>query len=221
MNTPLANKTVLVIGGGNYGTKACRYFKEQQARVILVDNDPACKARGLVPGSDFILKDAQGAWDLVLTLSPDFIVPTSAGNTCGKWIGNYFGFKPLTDSVAAVTKRLPQSVCLGYDEPNAALIFSYMTRGKLCREDCPHPPTECALTHEPRPAPLTTLLEYAVFGLFDCAKIFVSEQMAPSVGAINASDFLALMREIETKKPKTLAVGTACRCHGILNLFRK
>jgi len=220
MNKSMGNKTVLVIGGGNFGTKACRYFKEQKARVILVDNDPACKAKGLVAKNDFILKDARSAWDLVLKLKPDFIVPTCSSHTCGSWIGKYFRLKPLSASIADVTRRLPQSLFLGCDEPNATLIFSYMTRGKLCREDCPHPPTECGLTREPRPAPLCKLLEYGVFELFDCAKIFVSEQMAPSVGAIKASDFLAFMKEIETKKPKTLAVGTACRCHGILNLFR-
>jgi len=214
------NKTALVIGGGNYGTKACRYFKEQNARVILVDNDPACKARALVTRNDFVLKDARDAWKLVLDLKPDFIVPTNAGHTCGKWIGDYFHLKPLSDSIADVTRRLPPSLLLGCDEPNARLIFSYMTKGKLCREDCPHPPGKCGLTGEPRPALLYKLLKYGVFELFDCAKIFVSEQMAPSVGAIKASDFLAFVQEIETKKPKTLAVGTACRCHGVLNLFK-
>ena len=221
MSKTMGNKTVLVIGGGNYGTKACKYFKEHKARVILVDCDPACKAKGLVAKDDFVLKDAQNAWDLVLKLKPDFIVPTSAGHTCGKWIRECFRLKPLSASIAVVTSRLPQSLFLGCDEPNATLIFSYMTRGKLCREDCPHPPTECGLTREPRPAPLYKLLEYGVFELFDCAKIFVSEQMAPSVGAIKTSDFLAFVQEIETKKPKTLAVGTACRCHGILNLFKQ
>jgi len=221
MNKFMDNKTALVIGGGTYGTKACRYFQAQKARVILVDNDPACKAQGLVAKSDFVLQDAQSAWDLVLKLKPDFIVPTCSSHTCGQWIKEHFHLTPLSDSISNVTRRLPQSLFLGCDEPNARLIFSYMTGGKLCREDCPHPPAECFLTREPRPAPLYNLLEYGIFELFDCAKIFVSEQMAPSVGAIKASDFLAFVRETETKKPKTLAVGTACRCHGVLNLFRQ
>ena len=217
----MSNKIALVIGGGNYGAKACRFFKKQKARVILVDNDPACKAKVFAAKEDFILKDAQDAWELVLSIKPDFIVPTHPGHTCGKWIREYFRLNPLSDSISDVTRRLPQSLFLGCDAPNAALIFSYMTRGKLCREDCPHPPAECGLTREPRPAPLYKLLEYGVFELFDCARIFVSEQMAPSVGAIKTSEFLAFMQEIETKKPKTLAVGTACRCHGILNLFKQ
>lgn len=215
----MRNKTALVIGGGNYGAKAGRFFKKQKARVILVDNDPDCKAKAFVAKEDFFVKDAQDAWELVLKLKPDFIVPTHPGHTLGKWIREYFHLKPLADSISDVTKRLPPSLFLGCDEPNARLIFSYMTRGKLCLEECPHLANECTLTHEPRPAPLYKLLEYAVFGLFDCGKIFVSEQMAPGVGAIKASEFLGFMKEVEIKKPKTLAVGTACQCHGVLNLF--
>ena len=213
------DRTALVIGGGNYGAKACRYFKEQKARVILVDNDPGCKAKPFVAGDDFILEDAGNAWELALKLKPDFIVPTHPGHTCGKWVKEYFRLKPQPDSISKVTKRLPQSLLLACDEPNARLVFSYMTRGQLCREDCPHLPDKCSLTCEPRPAPLYGLLEYAVFGLFDCGKIIVSEQMAPGVGAIKVSEFLAFIKEVEIKKPKTLAVGTACLCHGVLNLF--
>jgi len=221
MKKTMSNKTALVIGGGNFGAKACRFFKKQNARIILVDNDPDCKAKEFVAKEDFILKDAKNAWDLALELKPDFIVPTYAEHTCGKWIREYFHLRPLSDSISDVTKRLPQSLFLGCDEPNARLIFSYMTRGKLCLEECPHLTEECVLTREPRPAPLYKLLEYAVFGLFDCAKIFASEQMAPGVGAIKTSEFLAFMKEIEIKKPRTLAVGTACQCHGVLNLFRR
>jgi len=217
----MSNKAALVIGGGNYGVKACRFFKEQKARVILVDSDPDCKAKAFVAKKDFVVKDAKDAWDMALKLKPDFIVPTHPGHTCGKWIREYFHLRPLSDSISNVTKRIPQSLFLGCDEPNARLIFSYMTKGKLCPEECPHLTNECVLTREPRPVPLYKLLEYAIFGLFDCGKIFASEQMAPGVGAIKTSEFLAFMKEIEIKKPKTLAVGTACLCHGVLNLFRR
>lgn len=221
MNKTMGNKTALIIGGGNYGTKACRYFKGQKTRVILVDNDPECNAKAFVAKEDFVVKDAKDAWDLALKLKPDFIVPTHPGHTLGKWIREYFHLKPLPDSLPNVIKRLPQSLFLGCDEPNARLIFSYMTKGKLCRGDCLPSPNRCALTREPRPAPLYKLLEYAIFELFDCGRIFAAEQLAAGIGAIRTSEFLAFMNEIEIKKPKTLAVGTACQCHGVLNLFKR
>jgi len=215
------NKTVLVIGGGHYGAKACRFFREQKTRVLLVDNDPGCKAKTLVATEDFILKDSRDAIEPALNLNPDFIVPTQPGHTLGKWIGGHFNLKPLTGAIPAVTRRLSQNLLLYCDETNAALIFSYMAGGKLCREDCLPGHNKCSLTGEPRPAPLYKLMEYAIFELFDCAKIFVSEQMAPGVGAIKTSEFLAFVDEINAKKPKTLAVGTACQCHGVLNLFKR
>jgi len=219
MKRKMHGKTALVIGGGKYGAKACRYFKEQKARVILVDNDPNCQAKAFATGKDFLLQDAQDAWKSALKLEPDFIVSTHPGHTLGKWIGECFHLKPLAGRLGDVMKRLPQSLILGCDEPNAALISSYMTGGGLCREDCLPVPDQCALTGEPRPAPLYKLLEYATFELFDCGIIFAAEQLAAGVGAIQAPAFLAFIREVEIKKPKTLAVGTACRCHGVLNLF--
>jgi hypothetical protein len=214
-------KTALIIGGGKYGAKAGRYFKAHKARVILVDNDPDCKAKAFAARGDFFLMDAKDAWELALKLKPDFIAPTHPGHTLGKWIGEYFHLKPLAGPLEGVMKRLPQSLVLGCDEANAALVASYMTRGRLCREDCQPAPNKCALTGEPRPAPVYNLLEYAIFDRFDCGRIFAADQLAAGIGAIKAAEFLAFMNEVEIKKPKTLAVGTACRCHGVLNLFGK
>jgi hypothetical protein len=213
-------KSVLVIGGGKYGTKACRFFMEQKAHVFLVDQNSDCQAKEFVAKEDFFLKDAKDAWALALKLKPDFIVPAHPGHTAGKWIREYFHLQPLADALHEVMNRLPRSLILACDIANAALITSYMTRGKLCREDCLPVPERCALTGEPRPAPLYKLLEYAVFGLFDCGKIFAAEQMAAGVGALKMEEILTFIKEVEINKPKTLAVGTACQCHGVLNLFK-
>lgn len=220
MKKPMNDMTVLVVGGGKYGAKACRYFKEQKARVILVDHNPECQAREFVSSEDFVVKDAKDAWDLALSIKPDFTVPTAPGHTFGKWLAECFHLKPLPDSLSKVMKRLPQSLILGCDETNAALISSYMAKGKLCREDCSPSRNRCTLTCEPRPAPLYRLLEYAIFELFDCARIFATEQIAAGIGAIRTAEILAFVQEIDSKKPKTLAVGIACQCHGILSLFK-
>ena len=220
MKEPMNNKTVLVIGGGKYGAKACRYFKEQMARVMLVDNDPECQAREIVTSEDFFVKDAKDAWELALRIKPDFTVPTHPGHTFGKWLAECLRLKPFPESLSKVVERLPKSLVLGCDEANATLISSYMPKGKLCREDCPPSRSMCTLTHEPRPAPLYRLLEYSIFELFDCGRIFATETVAVGIGAIKTTDILAFMRQIEAVKPKTLAVGIACECHGALSLFK-
>lgn len=213
------SRTVLIIGGGKYGAKAGRYFKEQAARVILVDNNPDCPAREFASSGDFFASDAKDAWKLALRLKPDFIVPTHPGHTLGKWLGEYFHLLPLPDYLPRVLGRLPSSLVLGCDETDAVLVSSYMGNGELCDGDCLPGSDRCTKTGKPRPAPLYRLLDYAISGLFDCGRIFESEQMAAGVGAIRAPEFIALVREIEAGKPRTLAVGTACRCHGVLSLF--
>lgn len=214
-----SHQTVLVIGGGKYGAKACRYFKAQQARVMLVDTNPACQARPLVARRDFILQDAKDAWELAFNLKPDFIVPTHPGHTLGKWTSEYFHLQPLSGALGPVKQRLPPSLIRSGDESKAALIASFMAPGARCRANCLPPPHGCAVTGDPRPAPLYRLLEYAVHGRFDCSKIFVAAQLTAGIGAIKTPEFLAFIKEVEIKKPKTLAVGTACQCHGVLNLY--
>ena len=211
--------TVLLIGGGKHGANAGKYFKDQAARVILVDNNPDCPAREFVSNGDFHASDAKDAWELALRLKPDFIVPTCPGHTLGKWIGEHFHLRPLPDFLLRVLGRLPSRLVLGCDETKAVLVSSYMTSGETCSGSCIPYPARCTVTGEPRPAPLFRLLDYAIAGLFDCGKIFESEQMAAGVGAIRTSEFLAFVQEIEARKPRTLAVGTACHCHGILTLF--
>jgi len=215
----IRNKTTLVIGGGRFGAKACRFFRDQKARIILVDSDPACAAREFVTGNDFIRRDARAAWDLALQLKPDFIAPTMPAHTCAGWIRDYFRLKPFPDLTGKVTDRIPKSVFLRGDESDARMVLSYMSGGKLCPENCPHLSGNCDLTGEPRPAPMFKMLEYAVFGLFDRCRIFESVQMAPGVGAIDGREFRQFMNDMERQKPGTVAVGTACLCHGVLNMF--
>lgn len=220
MKQSMNDKTILVVGGGKYGAKACRYFREQLARVILVDNNPECQAKKFVSNEDFLIRDAEDVLEVVLEIRPDLIVPTVPGHTVGKWVKKYFHLTPFPDRLGHVTKRLPESLIMRCDEANAVLVSSFMANGKTCLADCLPSPDRCALTGEPRPAPLYRLLDYAIFDLFDCGKIFEAEQLAPGIGAIRTTEFLQFRKEVEDEKPKTIAVGTACQCHGILSLFK-
>ena len=220
MKESMRNKTVLVIGGGKYGLQACRHLKEQMARVILVDNNPDCLAHKIVSREDFIVKDAKEAWELALSIKPEFTVPTHPGHTFGIWLAECFQLEAHPDPLPKVMGRLPHSLILHFDETNAAVIASYMPHGKTCREDCPPFKRKCTLTNEPRPAPLNRLMEYAIFELFDCARIFATETIAPGIGGIRTADIMTFMQEIDSRAPRTLAVGIACECHGALSLFK-
>lgn len=222
MNQPdLSGKTALVIGGGKFGAKACAYFAEQRARVLLADINPDCAARRLVASGDYLKQDAAGAWEMASALEPEFIVPACPGHACGTWISRRFGFKPMPGAMAAVAARLPRAWLVWIEEATATMAFSYMTGGKICDENCPHAGSVCHVTGEPRPTSMSVLLEYALFGEVVLAGILVSEQMAPGVGAVRRESLRALLKTIAAKKPSTLAVGTACLCHGALTLLTK
>ena len=220
MRKPMNDKTVLVVGGGRYGTRAARFFREQMARVIVVDSNPECPAREFVCKEDFLIRDAKDVLEFVLKVKPDLIVPTVPGHTIGKWLAEYFRLAPLPDRLPYITKRLPESLIVTFDEKDAVLISSYMGHGKICRDDCLPSPEHCALTGEPRPAPLYRLLDYAIYDAVDCGKIFTAEQLAAGIGAVRTVEFLEFFKQVKRKKPETLAVGTACQCHGILSLFQ-
>jgi len=118
-------------------------------------------------------------------------------------------------------KYLPQSLITRRDKTTSTLVLSYMPREKTCREDCIPPDGYCHLTKELRPAPIYALLNYAIFGKFDISRIFVSEQISAGLGGIRTKTILEFLDKIKKETHRTLAIGTACQCHGILNLFRR
>ncbi len=212
----LRGKRVLVVGGGRFGERAVRYAREHGARVTLVDRDPACPARALVDAAAFWPRDALAAFDDVLRLGPDWVVPTLPRHLVADWLRVRFGLGPHPQGVDYVSDRLaPALICRA--EPAAGMVVaSFMADGQ-CPPTCLPPDGHCRLTGQPRPAPLYRLLEFAVWGGFDLARVLVSQQWVGGLGALRMADVVALVGAVENEKPRTLAVGTACTCHGVLN----
>jgi hypothetical protein len=82
------------------------------------------------------------------------------------------------------------------------------------------PPKDfCAVTGRPKLASMDKLLGFSVHNHADVAMIFTSKQLRGGLGAINGKELVSLLKRLETnQKPFTLAIGTACDCHGVLNL---
>jgi hypothetical protein len=65
------------------------------------------------------------------------------------------------------------------------------------------------------------LLEFSVYNLTDATAILRSRQLKGGLGAIDGKELHSLLKRLENlHKPYTLAIGTACDCHGILNLTK-
>jgi hypothetical protein len=236
----LEGKLVFVMGGGNFGTRALRYLTAKNAKVLVVDVNPDCLASSEVDvqatdlGASDSLEDGQSAFFvgdaveylllLLETKVPDLVVTAIPGNAFAKavewWLSNRgYTFKPYRKAVSGVLENIPKSLVSFVDEDSAVIVVSYMPSNMRCRDDCMPPKDFCAVTGRPKLASMDKLLGFSVHNHADVAMIFTSKQLRGGLGAINGKELVSLLKRLETnQKPFTLAIGTACDCHGVLNL---
>lgn len=159
------------------------------------------------------------------TTIPNLVVPAIPGHFAAFVVYNQlknsgFNVAPYRKGINQVVNNLPKDLISPVDRECAVLIASYMPAGGRCDENCSSPPDFCSVTRRPKPYPMFKLLEFSVFELVDFSKILISKQQSPGVGAIDGIDLYELLKRLKNlHESNTLAIGTACNCHGILNLF--
>lgn len=235
-------KLVFVMGGGKFGTNALKYLTSKGARVVVVDVNPDCAAsskvdvkaadldatNSLTDGqSAFLVGDAVNHLLLLLeTKVPDFVVTAIPGNAIAKVVENWlskrgYTFEPHQEAVSDVLENIPQSLVSFVDETSAVIVVSHMPPNMRCREGCMPPKGFCATTGRPRLAPMNKLLEFAAYNNTDFSRILWSQDLTGGLGAIDEKELRSLLKQLEAhQKPFTLAIGTACDCHGVLNLAK-
>ncbi len=238
----LKGKLVFVMGGGKFGTNALRYLKAKGAKVLVVDVKPDCMAKSevnvqaaelgvsdsLVDGqAAFIVGDAVGLLGALLeTKMPDLVVTAIPGNAVAKVVESWLaklGYKlePYLEVVPKVLENIPKSLVSVVDEDSGIIVVSYMPSHMRCRENCMPPKDFCASTGRPKLTSMDRLLEFSIYNLTDTSVILTSRQLTGGLGAIDGKALHSLLKQLEnTRKPYTLAIGTACDCHGILKLTK-
>jgi hypothetical protein len=228
---------MVCLGGGYFGAKAARLGKECKARTMIIDTNPDCAAREIV---EVVLTEQEPieagqvaliVGDAMETLFnilggevPQWVIPAVPGHALGKLVNSWLTAKGVRVSsggylLAEVLDGLPHKLVLSTDEKSGILISSYMTQGLKCKEGCVQRRI-CPITKIKKPAAMYELLEYSVAEAIDFYKIFISHQF-DGVGGVPGEvvkktlDYLASLAP-----PYTLAIGTSCRCHGILSLFK-
>lgn len=238
----LKGKLVFVMGGGNFGTKALKYLKAKRCKVLVADVNPYCMAKSEVTiqaaGLDVAdsLVDGQAAFlvgdaveillPLLETKVPDLVVTAIPGNAAAKVVESWLsklGYKlePYRTVIPRVLENIPKSLVSFVDEDSAVIVVSYMPSHMRCRENCMPPKDFCASTGRPKLTSMDKLLQFSVYNLMDTATIFRSRQLTGGLGAIDGKELYSLLKRLDNlNKPYTLAIGTACDCHGILNLTK-
>ena len=241
-NSRVNGKFAFVMGGGKFGTNALKYLKNNGAKVLVVDLDSNCKAisdidiigsdlnvlNTIQPGKSAFLKgNAEEILALLLdTTIPEIIVTAIPGNAIANVIKFWLAkrkieLKPYSKIVQNVLKNIPQSLVLFCDEPSGIIVTSYMFPNMRCKENCMPPKNVCALTGRPKFGSMHKILKFSIFENTNVSGILDSRQFIGGLGSINGNDLFNLLKELnDIHNNSTLAIGVACNCHGILNLYR-
>ena len=238
----MQGELAFIMGGGKFGTNALRFLRKKGAKVILVDVNPNCKASSeadlFETDLDFIdsLGDGQAAFligdavDFLMALLkvrvPDIVVTAIPGNAIAKVVESWLekrGHKlqPYLEILPKVLENIPESLVSLVDYVYGIIVVSYMPSNMRCRENCVPPKDVCPSTGRPKIGSIYKILKFGVYNLTDVSGVIYSTQVAGGLGVIKGDELNSLLKQLaKNQKPCTYAIGTACDCHGILNLVK-
>ncbi|MCW4014779.1 MAG: hypothetical protein NWF06_00235 [Candidatus Bathyarchaeota archaeon] len=238
----MKGKLVFVMGGGRFGTNALRYLKAKGAKVLVVDLNPGCLAKSEVDfcSVELTVLDSLGAGQAVFFVgdavdvlvqfleinAPDFVVTAIPGNAVAKvvecWLAKRGGMlEPYLKAVPEVLKNIPESLVSFVDDVSGVIVVSYMPSSMRCRDNCLPPKDVCASTGRPKLASMDKLLEFSVYKIIDISAVLMSRQLTGGLGAIDGKELCSFLKRLETVHTScTLAIGTACDCHCVVNLAK-
>lgn len=229
-------RTVLILGGGKYGTIALKRLQGKSGRIIVVDIDPNCQASKYAAriisgneepgkGPSLVLSDGASFLSRLIDRGevPDFVVLTIPKNVMAalfiSWAES-LGMKVVfdTDWMLEVAEGFPEKWIVAKDRIFGVLVASY-ARDHACLDGCVQPEV-CPVTGERRERSMIDLAIGSVKG--DFVRIFESRLLESDVGGVEGSAILEAYNEFRScaRRGMRLAIGTACRCHAIVNFMR-
>ena len=229
---------VVCLGGGDWGAKGARIAKNNKANAIVIDKDPDCVAREVadiviteqdlrklnIEGVAFYIGDAVKALIGILKVTTRaWIIPSIQGGFSGQLTERWLATKPVEvirsgKLVNNALQGLPPKLVFSADRRSGTLITSYMPEGIQCKPDCSAPP-KCPVTGWRRVGPMYELLEFSLCEVVDHYKIFITKQLG-GIGGIPGSEVKEALEYIyKLDPPYSLAIGTSCRCHGLVDFF--
>lgn len=205
----------LVVGGGKFGAKAARILEAEGTPYIVVDPDPACMAARLPGGGHhcfrFIRGGLEEAYTAFLKYKPGRIFPTAPVHVAAGMVSVACGLVESAIGSTSLLPRVPPGLVVGTKGGSLLLSWNGSTR---CPSECPEPDI-CPATGDARHVPLHALLREILPG----AQILKSRQVIPGLGAIRGDDLEVLLAE--TGGRKSVVIGTACRCHGVVTVLER
>jgi hypothetical protein len=212
-------KTYWIIGAGYFGQRAAHSIrrKEADSKIILIDKQSSiCKE---IERQGFETVCLEGVHylesHLIADNHPDWIIPAIPIHVAYEWIKSkligQFNVKPIPIPVQ-LKALLPNP----YQTKSDQLYIS--NADFVCPENCSEPDEICTYTGRPRPGNVNDYLKNLHHRNFRSVVVY-SQQLLPGVGGYTAKALYSALTEIESS-PDQILLGTACRCHGVLDAFR-
>ena len=117
-----------------------------------------------------------------------------------------------------VGKLPPRSVLIS-DDRLGVIVTSHMPEGRMCREDCEQPQI-CPVSGIPILSPMYRSITEALSGSVDRHFVLTTAGTG-QFGGIEGSELKLMLASLDDlEEGATCGIATACRCHGIINLFQ-
>jgi len=197
----------LIVGGGKFGLKAAEYLLRKKKDFIIMDPSDTCIA-AIKFKEKFVRAEAKDLERFVRKFDPEWIFPTAPVHVAAEALKDKF--RPWNEKVNEILSGIPAKVIVSVGRGSIAVSYN---RDEICLENCSSPET-CPVTKLKRPCPMYALLRFA------CpeAKILISHQLSPGIGAIKGKDFASFLEE--AKNAEKIVVATACSCHGVITALK-
>lgn len=197
----------IIVGGGKFGLKAAEFLLTKKREFLVLDPDEDCDVAKVFKDR-FVKAKAEDLSKFVEELEPEWIFPTAPIHVAAEAIKHRF--KPWNEKVDEILTGFPVKVIVAAGK--GGVVVSY-NRDGICIENCSSPDI-CPVTKIRRPCPMFDLVKFACSE----ARVLISHQLAPGIGAIKGKEFLGVLEE--AKKAEKIVVATACKCHGVVTAFR-
>lgn len=213
----LLQKTAWVIGGGRFGRRAVGALRKSDPNgdIVVVDKEPL---RNLPSNIELICADGIDWFTehFLPNTCVDKIIPALPLHLVADWIKKKLANERRTvRSEEILDKHLHHFPHPMRISPSR-IVMSHADF--ICPPNCSEPDDICTYTQERRPISLHHILEIIQIGDF-VPLIIQSRQFAPGVGGYFPEDLWGLLHRTKQKPGTPLLIGTACKCHGIVDGF--
>ena len=212
-------KTYWIIGGGHFGRHAAHSIrhKEADSKILLIDKQSSICKQMQRKGFETVCTDGVRYLEthLIADNHPDWVIPAIPVHVAYEWIRSklvrQFDVKPV-----AMPKQLKAILPNPFQTNGDELYVS--NADFICPENCSEPDEICTYTGQPRPRNLNDYLKNLQYKDFRSVVVY-SQQLLPGVGGYTPKALYYALTEIEML-PDQILLGTACRCHGVIDAFQ-